>query len=255
MAELLNQARQLLDAGLRGLLIDSGVPPGGVSPAALELDPFWALLAERDVPVLLHLGGDLGFLGASQWSQAEAFAHNKTALEVGSDPYSYATVHLSAEHWLTVMVMGGVFERHPRLRFGAIELGGHWLAPLAENLDMWATTIFEKRIRSTLSAKPSEYLARNVRVTPHNILEPIADFMSRNPALSDCYCFSTDYPHLEGGTRIKSRCYEALAPLGEEVLEKYFSANAEWLLPGEEADSRDWPPSGGGLTDASRAPR
>ena len=228
---LLEQARALLDAGLRGLLIDTGIPPGGVSPAAHALDPFWALMAERDVPVLAHLGGDLGFLGSSRWGQAEAFVHDKTSLEVGSDPYSYATVHLSVEHWLTVMVLGGVFERHPGLRFGAIELGGHWFGPLADNLDMWATTIFARRIRRTLSRKPSEYLARNVRVTPHNILEPIASFMTDRPHLADCYCYSTDYPHLEGGTHIRAKVYEALAPLGEEVLEKYFADNGRWLLP------------------------
>lgn len=229
--EMVEQARHLIDRGIRGVLVNTGVPPAGASPAAHAFDPFWALFAERNVPVLAHVGGDLGFLASSHWSNAEAFVPHKLGLEVGLEPYSYSTLHLCITHWLTVMVMGGVFERHPRLRFGAIELGGHWLGPLADNLDMWATTIFARRIQSTLPRKPSDYLASNVRVTPHNIVEPIAEFMMRYPRLASCYCYSTDYPHLEGGADIKAKVYEALKPLGEELLEQYFVSNGEWLLP------------------------
>jgi predicted TIM-barrel fold metal-dependent hydrolase len=229
--EMVEQARALLDRGIRGVLINTGVPPAGVSPAALAFDPFWALFAQRDVPVLAHVGGELGFLASSHWSAAEAFVPHKQGLEVGLETYSYSTLHLCITHWLSVMVMGGVFERHPRLRFGAIELGGHWLGPLADNLDMWATTIFARRIAETLSKKPSDYLAANVRVTPHNIIEPIAEFLTRYPHLASCYCFSTDYPHVEGGVDIKAKVYAALQPLGEELLERYFVKNGEWLLP------------------------
>jgi hypothetical protein len=42
---------------------------------------------------------------------------------------------------------------------------------------MWATIIFAERIKTTLKLKPSEYLARNVRVTPHNIVEPVREFL------------------------------------------------------------------------------
>lgn len=86
-------------------------------------------------------------------------------------------------------------------------------------------------MKQTLSMKPSEYLARNVRVTPHNIVEPVAGFFTRYPHLASCYCYSTDYPHLEGGAHIQTKVYEMLKPLGDAVLEKYFVANGEWLLP------------------------
>jgi len=177
------------------------------------------------------VGSDLGFLSSSEWSNAPAFKPHKLALEVGLEPYSYSTLHLAIEHFLTVMVMGGAFERHPSLRFGAIELGAHWLGPLADSLDMWATKVFARRMENTISMKPSEYLARNVRVTPHNVVEPVAEFFRRYPRLASCYCYSTDYPHLEGGAHIKTKVYEMLKPLGDELLEKYFVANGEWLLP------------------------
>ena len=41
----------------------------------------------------------------------------------------------SAEVWLTAMVMGGVFERHPDLTVLISELGIDWLPRLARRLD------------------------------------------------------------------------------------------------------------------------
>lgn len=231
VTDLMEQAGNLIDRGLKGVLINTGQPPAGRSPAAPELDPFWAMLAQNNVAVTAHVGSDLGFLNASQWAEAPAFAPKKLSFELGFEPYSFSTIHLPVEHFLTVMVLGGVFERHPRLRFGAIELGAHWLGPLADNLDMWAGKIFARRIAETLSMKPSAYLARNVRVTPHNIVEPVDQFFRRYPHLAHCYCYSTDYPHLEGGAHINTKMHEMLEPLGTEVLEKYFVTNGEWLLP------------------------
>lgn len=231
VTDLMEQAGNLIDRGLKGVLINTGQPPAGLSPAAPELDQFWALLAQSNVAVTAHVGSDLGFLNASQWAEAPAFAPKKLSFELGFEPYSFSTIHLPVEHFLTVMVLGGVFERHPRLRFGAIELGAHWLGPLADNLDMWAGKVFARRIAETLSMKPSAYLARNVRVTPHNIVEPVDQFFRRYPHLAHCYCYSTDYPHLEGGAHINTKMHEMLEPLGTEVLEKYFVTNGEWLLP------------------------
>ena len=229
--DMIAQARALTDAGLRGVLINTGLPPAGLSPASPQLDPFWALMAERDVPVFAHVGSDLGFLNSAEWSNAPAFSPNKLSLELGFEPYSFATMHGAVEHFLTVMVMGGVFERHPALRFGAIELGAHWLGPLAESLDMWADKVFARRLAGALSLKPSQYLARNVRVTPHNIVEPLALLFERYPQVADCFCYSTDYPHLEGGAHVAQKVHAMLAPLGEEVLEKYFAGNGAWLMP------------------------
>lgn len=231
VTDLMEQAGNLIDRGLKGVLINTGQPPAGLSPAAPELDQFWALLAQSNVAVTAHVGSDLGFLNASQWAEAPAFAPKKLSFELGFEPYSFSTIHLPVAHFLTVMVLGGVFERHPRLRFGAIELGAHWLGPLADNLDMWAGKVFARRIAETLSMKPSAYLARNVRVTPHNIVEPVDQFFRRYPHLAHCYCYSTDYPHLEGGAHINAKMHEMLEPLGTEVLEKYFVTNGEWLLP------------------------
>jgi hypothetical protein len=49
--------------------------------------------------------------------------------------------------------------------------------------------------------------------------------------LATSYCFSTDYPRIEGGTDIKRKFVKRLAPLGEDIMHKFFRTNSELLLP------------------------
>jgi hypothetical protein len=86
------------------------------------------------------------------------------------------------------------------------------------------------RRRRGLDAKPSEYLNRNVRVTPF-YFEKIATYFERFPHLSNIYSFASDYPHPEGGKDVLHRFHQQLAPLGEEVCRKFFHENEAWLLP------------------------
>lgn len=230
--ELIDETEALIDKGIRGLHLPAGTPPAGLSPADERLDPFWALLADRDVPLVPHVGGESGFVASSAWARAAAFRPGKVqSHEIGLEPFSMATVHLPVSTYLTAMVLGGVFERHPDLRFGAIEVGAGWLGPLADNLDMWAGTVHRDRLRPFLSMPPSAYLARNVRVTPYNDIEPIELYLERYPHLASCYCYATDYPHIEGGKDSLARATARIAHLGHDVVEQFITTNGELLLP------------------------
>jgi predicted TIM-barrel fold metal-dependent hydrolase len=230
--KLIQHIEDLLGSGIRAISIPSSVPPAGTSPANPVLDPLWALLAEANVPVTVHVGGETGFVATMAWADAPPFAPGKvTSTELGLDPYSMSTFHNAITNFLTTLVLGGVFERHPTLRFGAIECGAHWLGPLAENLDLWATKVFGTRLAPYLKSKPSEYLARNVRVTPFALWEDIRWYFERYPHLADCYCYSTDYPHFEGGEDSMRLFYDQVSPLGETIVDKFFRTNGKLLLP------------------------
>jgi predicted TIM-barrel fold metal-dependent hydrolase len=228
--DLMAKAEALIERGARAVWVPSS-PLAGRSPASPDLDGFWSTMERHDVAVTLHLGTEGRFRSSDAWLQAPAFKPEKVdSLEVLLEPMSMTTVRMPAETYLTALLLGGVFERHSRLRFGVIELGATWFGPLADHLDLWVEHSFKKRMSSILSMPPSEYLARNVRVTPF-YFEPIAQYVERFPRLVDCYCYSTDYPHIEGGKEVKARSLEKLAPLGSEVVEKYFKENGKWLLP------------------------
>ena len=230
--DLMREATEMVASGAKAIWLPDATPPGGLSPADHALDPFWSLLEEADVAATLHIGTESGFRASEQWAKVlpEFEPIKLDSAEITFDPYTATTMHMVPANYLVTMVMGGVFERHPNLRFGALEQGASWLGYLAEHLDVWAAAPFRKRMATILSMPPSHYFARNVRVTPF-YFEPIDVYLDRHPDLVDCYAYSTDYPHNEGGPEAKSRLYEKIAPLGDDVVRKFFVTNGEWLLP------------------------
>ena len=78
--------------------------------------------------------------------------------------------------------------------------------------------------------RPSEFLARNFRATPF-ITEDIGKMIERHRNLEDVYCFSTDFPHPEGGTNPLGVMSESIERLGSATLEKFLVTNSELLMP------------------------
>ena len=212
------EARKLVDAGLPALYTATGRFLDGASPADFALDEFYALLVEANVPLLTHPPGAMGFF-SPEWDRVAGMR-------------LFTVAALSEQNVITMLILGGVFDRHPGLRFGAIEVGSSWVGPLGDHLDFLASNPLagEFGVSAKLSLKPSEYLARNVRVTAH-FFEPVELYFRRYPHLSDVICYSTDYPHKEGREHSLEHFYEQLAPLGDEAVEKFFYKNAELLFP------------------------
>ncbi|MBN9112444.1 MAG: amidohydrolase family protein [Pseudonocardia sp.] len=229
--DMMRDMTRFLEQGARAVWVPSGMPPAGTSPADRRLDDFWRLAADNDVPVLLHIGTDFTFPASGNWpANVPAFVPPQASAEFVISPYAGATLSFAIENFLATMVLGGVFERVPHLRFGAVELGAQWLGSFAERLDLWAK-IYPGALKGVLSMTPSEYLARNVRVTPFHF-EPVDVYLERYPELVSCYSYSSDYPHVEGGTDTMRKLYSKVAPLGDDVVEKFFVENGAWLTPG-----------------------
>jgi predicted TIM-barrel fold metal-dependent hydrolase len=237
LEQMTRDLNELIDQGIGAVWIPSGHPPAGTSPADPALDEFWRTAADANVPVLLHIGTDFTFAASLAWTaNVSAFIPPRASAEFVLSPFAGATVAAAAEHFIAAMVLGGVFERVPNLRFAAIELGAQWYGPLAERLDQWAD-VFPNALHDVISMRPSEYMARNIRVAPFHF-EAIDDFIERHPNLVDSYCFSSDYPHVEGGRDARKVFSDRLERLGPAVSEKFFRTNGEWLLPAEYGASR-----------------
>ncbi|MGE0387140.1 MAG: amidohydrolase family protein [Gammaproteobacteria bacterium] len=235
MAEL----ARVIKAGARCVVLPCNEPPGGVSPAHEDWDPFWAQLEEADVPAVLHLGG-AGVLACRQppdlmfpstaWGEARTL-RNKPAERAGGEeaisPYFMLVAHVAPEIYLQTMVMGKVFERFPRLRFAIIEFGTTWVGPACERMDLWAN--FMNRVGVRYDMKPSEYVRRNVRVAPfwHEDLPRMID----RYGLKEIYCFGTDYPHFEGGKDPIRRFRGYIDEIDPAWDRAFFIDNARWLFP------------------------
>ena len=215
---IVKETERLISTGVKAIQIPVGLAPAGLSPADRKLDPFYATLAAANVALVSHPPSTMNFT-SEQWSDLD---------------FNLGVSHIAVENFLRMMTLGGVFERHPNLRFGAIETGASWIGPLADWMD-WV--VDEERapedsravLVAKLSMKPSEYLARHVRVSPFNF-EPVEVWLERYPHLQDVYCYSTDYPHFEGMPWSLRKFYEIVSPLGDDVVEKFFCTNAQLLL-------------------------
>ncbi|MCB0994668.1 MAG: amidohydrolase family protein [Acidimicrobiales bacterium] len=231
--ELIDTTERAIAAGARATVLLSGEPPAGRSPAHPDLDPFYELLAANDVTLTVHLGSEGGFVASTTWRDAPAYDGFKVSGEFTGDPWTRASMHLAAQNLTMTLITGGVFDRHPSLRFGVIELGAHWVGPLAELLDLWADntrSISRDAVRpSDLERRPSDYLRTNVRVTPF-VFEPVGRYLDRYD-LADVLCFSTDYPHVEGGRDPVGVFAGELERHGSDVIEKFFVTNGRLLLP------------------------
>ncbi|MGO9875374.1 MAG: amidohydrolase family protein [Acidimicrobiia bacterium] len=224
----LAEAERVIAGGARAVLVPCDRPPAGLSPADPAWEPLWALLAGTGVALLFHIGGHLGFLRRGWMPSALAPSPLPGNPGEAAGPFELSTAHLAVQTYLTAMILGGVLERHETLAIGAIELSAHWVGPLAELLDQ-RVELFGKRMSRLLSLRPSEYLSRQVRVTP-TIGEPVDQFIERF-GLEDVYAFSTDFPHPEGGTQPITDMLTRVTRLGPATIEKLFVTNAELILP------------------------
>jgi predicted TIM-barrel fold metal-dependent hydrolase len=231
LKEAIAESERVISGGVRAISVPTGEPIEGKAPAHPDNDGLWGLYAKHKVPVLLHIGGEKGFLRKhGEWLNAPLFSSKSNVpTEIPLDPFSFATCSLAGQAYLTNLVLGGVFERVPELRCGIMELGGYWIGPTAENMDTWAGQ-YVRRFANVLSMKPSEYVHRNVRVSPFSF-EPVDQYMGRFPYLKDVYCFSSDYPHFEGGIDPIHSMAARVEPLGSDVVKKFFVTNSEWVMP------------------------
>ena len=119
------ELRRVRARGSRAFLISSE-PAAGIPPSSPDFDPVWAAATELGMVPLLHIGMSPAMLHPG-WANVE-------------DPglirlLSVLQPSQSAEIFLTAIVIGGVFERHPDLTILISELGIDWLPDLAEKLD------------------------------------------------------------------------------------------------------------------------
>lgn len=227
--EMIDVAKKLVGGGVRAVYLQADQPPGGLSPANKAFDPLWELFEAENTTVTLHIGSEYSFVDP-RWAFADAFADVFQSAELpNNDIKTFSTLHFAIDNYLKTLVLGGVFERFPRLRFGILEIAAHWFGSAVRSMDMWVE-VFPGSSTAKLPMKPSEYVTRNVRISPFSF-EPVDRYLQQDPFMADVLCYSSDYPHVEGGKNSLAVMHQKVDPFGEDVATKFFRTNAEWILP------------------------
>lgn len=212
---------QAIRLGAKALLIPSWCPQRH-APSHVALDPVWAMAQEAGLPILFHVGGEEKL--------PQVYKENGLPpvpdFHGGDDNFtsvSYMPIPSSVMQTLATLIFDGVFDRFPQLKWGAIELGASWLPGWMRSMDSAAHAFVknEERLRK-LSAKPSEIVRRQLRVTPYPHED--AGWIIANAGEEVCL-FSSDYPHVEGGRNPLKRFDESLGASSRSAIRQFYSDN------------------------------
>ena len=198
------------------------------SPGHVELEGFWARLAEAGVPFLLHVGGaplqvlkswaNNGRAPTRDWMGGGENVRTKDA----------TVLHQTPEMFLSMLTIDGVLDRYPKLKGGAIELGAGWVPEMLRRLD--AVTKVYSRVDESIrfDRKPSEQFTQQMGFTPMPH-EDVGNMIAQSNA--DLYLFSSDYPHIEGTRDPIARFERTLSEADEMVKTQFYSENFLRLWP------------------------
>ena len=227
LKEAENAAKEALDLGAKALLIPWACPKNH-STSHVELDKVWAQAQEAGVPVLFHVGVADKVLPKAHKNNGLPAVADFHGGEENFRSISYMAISNGPMQALSLLILDGVLDRFPSLMFGVIELGAVWVPGFMRQLDaaFEAFGRHEERLKN-LKLRPSEYITRQVRVTPYPT-EPTEWII--NEAGTDIFMFSSDYPHVEGGRNPMGRFEKATKNLSESDQDKFFRGNFEHLM-------------------------
>lgn len=218
-------AREAIELGCKAVMLPSD--PGQLGPSHPAFDPLWALLEERGIPLVTHIGG-------GGRSLKPAFHNNGVVVTdwIGGGENMRSkdlmAVHANPSYFFGCLVMDGVLERFPKLMAASVEQGATWVPGWMRQLDIAQITFGKTEpVLRDLKMKPSEYVRRQLRFTPFPT-EDVAWLIEQGGP--ELFLFSSDYPHPEGGRNPIGRFDAGLAGFSSDVVEQFYYGNMADLM-------------------------
>jgi predicted TIM-barrel fold metal-dependent hydrolase len=150
--------------------------------------PIYAAAEECDLPIICHVSA----VGRPNQSAVAAGGRlNFMGFVVGMSQ--------QAQHYISSLIVHGVFERFPSVKVLFNEFGIGWLPYAVTNLDSAYTML--KAESPWVKRLPSEYLLEHVRLSTQPLeetfedKEALATLLDTVEGVEDMLCFSSDYPH------------------------------------------------------------
>jgi predicted TIM-barrel fold metal-dependent hydrolase len=209
--ESVSEARRAVtELGFRGIMVRPN-PIGGRCIDDSAFDPLFSLCEELDVPLCIHEGTtqDVPQSGLDRYD-------NFAMRHVASHPHEQQLA-------MCALVMGGVLERHPKLRALFLESGcgwlPYWMDRMDEHVEAWHFAT------AKLPLKPSEYIRRQCFVS----CDPNERMLLPTLSLAgeDVIVFATDYPHPDAVAGDLVGHIDSRAELSREAVEKVLVRNAQ----------------------------
>ena len=223
--DAIEDVRWIKEHGLRGGILLPTIPPDvdWVKPLNHpDYDRLWAVCQDLEVPINCH-----GGTGSPSYARVPSSAL-----------IMLAEIPMYSRRPLLFLMLSGVFERFPRLRFVMTEQGCSWLPGMLQQLDMILENVRENQAVGELRFKPEHILPKSAtEYVEQNVWFGIsfpqrADVeVARSGIVSlDKFMWGSDYPHDEGTypyTREALR--QVFSDWPEEDLRKILGENAAEL--------------------------
>jgi predicted TIM-barrel fold metal-dependent hydrolase len=218
MAEL----EWLLGEGARVVLMRPAPAWGYRGPRSFalpEFDPYWKLVQDSGILVVLH-ASDTGYVRyVNEWNginiETQAFAQ--------PSPFGQALSndHRDIQDAVSSLICHGTVSRFPGLRIALIENGAGWVPNLLHRLDhTWG------QMPQFFSERPSDTFKKNFWMHPFHEEDP-RDLIKLLGA--DHVIFGSDFPHIEGLADPISWA-EEVSGLDDATLRKVMGGNMMDLL-------------------------
>jgi predicted TIM-barrel fold metal-dependent hydrolase len=175
-------------------------------------EPFWSACEDYGMVLNIHTGGNSADL--SQFYDAK-----------------HGTMLASFEIWmfsrrpLWFMLLGGVFDRHPKLKVVVAENGLQWYPSLIRDIEMMFDHHGGGPLRASLKMTPREYFHQHIWLGGSLMQRQEAE--RREEIGVDRMMWGSDYPHLEGGAPIHRQVMRyVLGGLPERDIRRILGGNA-----------------------------
>ncbi len=184
--------RAIEELGLIGIFLRPN-PVGGRPWHHPDYEPLWSTVAELDGSVGFHEGGAVRLPQIGP----DRFSHH---------PLWHVCTHpMEQQMAMLGIVMGGVVERHPSLRFAFLECGAGWLPYWMWRMD---EKFEEEHAELSITMKPSDYIRRQCFVSIDSDEEPGVYAIE---TLDDRHVvWGSDYPHHDGKYPVARKTLTAL---------------------------------------------
>jgi predicted TIM-barrel fold metal-dependent hydrolase len=215
-----------LDAQL-GELSSAGVRMAMTAPALVDGKPLshpdheraWSAFVEHGVTPVFHVADQPRVFDDAWYTDDD---EEEALVNVVESAFLWTPVALAC----TDLIVNGTLDRHPHLRLGIVELSSIWVPQFLMMLDGGYEFVakLNGKVPAPLSAKPSDYFRRQVRVSSFSYELP--ERLTRHAG--DLFMFCSDYPHSEGSaTPVEDYAEKHCDP---DSLPGLYAGNVEELL-------------------------
>jgi predicted TIM-barrel fold metal-dependent hydrolase len=160
-------------------------------------DPYWSRCADHGLAIVIHAGfgttqRELVTTVDALREKMEAAGRNDLLAEIVNNTDRFFR-DLRPRRAMWRLMLGGVFDRHPKLKLVMTEVRGDWLPDTLRHLD---AAFEEAREDLPAKRKPNEYWQENCLVALSFVHK--AEVAMRHEIGVETICFGRDYPHAEG---------------------------------------------------------